>query len=42
MYSEIPHLIGPVITNAEEANAALKVIVTKMEDRYADFASLGS
>lgn len=41
MYSEIPHLIGPVITDAEEANAALKVIVTKMEDRYADFAQLG-
>ncbi|WP_075877684.1 DNA translocase FtsK [Merdibacter massiliensis] len=40
-YHEVPHLIGPVITDGEEANRALKVIVKMMDDRYEMFAMAG-
>lgn len=40
-YSELPHLIAPVITDCEEANRGLKVIVDIMEHRYDLFAKLG-
>lgn len=40
-YKQIPHLLGPVITDGEEANRALKVIVTMMDKRYELFAKAG-
>lgn len=40
-YKEIPHLLGPVITDGEEANRALKVIVHIMDERYKLFAKVG-
>ncbi|MEG2800448.1 MAG: DNA translocase FtsK [Longicatena sp.] len=40
-YKEIPHLIGPVITDGEEANRALKVIVSMMDNRYELFSMAG-
>lgn len=40
-YKKIPHLIGPVITDGEEANRALKVIVAMMDQRYELFAKAG-
>jgi S-DNA-T family DNA segregation ATPase FtsK/SpoIIIE len=40
-YMNIPHLIGPVITDGEEASRALKVVVKMMEDRYDIFAKAG-
>lgn len=40
-YKQIPHLLGPVITDGEEANRALKVIVTMMDNRYELFSIAG-
>ena len=40
-YHEVPHLLGPVITDGEEANRALKVIVEMMDNRYEMFAMAG-
>jgi len=40
-YNGIPHLIAPVVTDAKKAAAALKWIVTEMENRYRLFASKG-
>lgn len=40
-YKEIPHLLGPVITDGEEANRALKVIVAMMDQRYELFSMAG-
>lgn len=40
-YHNIPHLIGPVITDGEEASRALKVIVTMMDNRYELFSMAG-
>ncbi|MDF9823934.1 S-DNA-T family DNA segregation ATPase FtsK/SpoIIIE [Breznakia sp. PF5-3] len=40
-YMNIPHLIGPVITDGEEASRALKVVVKMMEDRYELFSKAG-
>ncbi len=40
-YQKIPHLIGPVITDGEEANRALKVIVNMMDNRYELFSMAG-
>lgn len=40
-FHNIPHLIGPVITDGEEANRALKVIVQMMEERYELFSTCG-
>lgn len=40
-YADIPHLIGPVINDPTQANAALKAIVGIMDERYNVFASAG-
>ncbi len=40
-YAQVPHLIGPVITDGEEANRALKVIVNMMDNRYELFSMAG-
>lgn len=40
-YHKIPHLLGPVICDPNQASAALKVVVKIMEERYDTFASLG-
>lgn len=40
-YKQVPHLLGPVITDGEEANRALKVIVNMMDNRYELFSMAG-
>lgn len=40
-FQQIPHLIGPVISDATEASRALKVIVNMMENRYEVFSNHG-
>ena len=40
-YQKIPHLIGPVISDAAQASNALKVIVRIMEERYEVFSQCG-
>lgn len=40
-YQKIPHLIGPVINDPNQANNALKVIVKIMDERYDAFAKAG-
>lgn len=40
-YQNIPHLIGPIIHDGDEANAALKVIVEEMDKRYDLFSKAG-
>lgn len=40
-FTQIPHLIGPVISDASEASRALKVIVMMMENRYEVFSKVG-
>ena len=40
-YKEIPHLIGPVISDAHEASLALQVIVKYMDNRYTEFSKVG-
>jgi S-DNA-T family DNA segregation ATPase FtsK/SpoIIIE len=40
-YNGIPHLISPVVTEAQKAASALKWIVTEMETRYELFAAAG-
>lgn len=39
-FTEIPHLIAPVISDSAEASRALKVIVGMMENRYEVFSNL--
>jgi len=41
MYNDIPHLKSPVITDAQQAAMALKLLVKEMEDRYKLFATVG-
>jgi S-DNA-T family DNA segregation ATPase FtsK/SpoIIIE len=41
-YSDIPHLIAPVITNPKEASEALKKMVFEMERRYRLLAQRGA
>lgn len=41
-YSDIPHLITPVITDAKKAATALKWTVREMEDRFKVLAETGS
>ncbi len=38
-YANIPHLIGPVISDSNQASNALKVIVQIMEERYEVFSA---
>lgn len=40
-YHNIPHLIGPVISDANEASRALKVVVEMMENRFEIFSKVG-
>lgn len=40
-YQNVPHLIGPIINNGDEANNALKVIVEEMDKRYDLFSKAG-
>lgn len=40
-FTEIPHLIAPVISDSAEAARALKIIVNMMENRYEVFSNLG-
>lgn len=40
-YVNIPHLIGPVISDPMQAAMALKVVVDKMEERYDVFSKAG-
>ena len=40
-FKSIPHLIGPVINDAQQANNALKVIVKIMDERYNTFSRTG-
>lgn len=40
-YHGIPHLIGPVISDANEASRALKVVVEMMDNRYEIFSKVG-
>lgn len=40
-YRKIPHLIGPVINDPNQANNALKAIVQIMDERYNIFAASG-
>ena len=40
-YHNIPHLIGPVISDGAEAARALKVVVAMMESRYEVFSQTG-
>lgn len=42
IYSDIPHLISPVITNPKEASDALKKVVFEMERRYKLIAEKGA
>lgn len=41
MYAQVPHLLGPVITDGAEASTALKVIVNTMDNRYELFSQAG-
>ncbi len=40
-YHDLPHLIGPVISDASMAAKSLKIIVNMMENRYDVFAKVG-
>lgn len=40
-YSQLPHLIAPVINDGKKASNALKWVVNEMENRYTVFASAG-
>ena len=41
-YNGLPHLLVPVITEAEKASAALRWTVLEMENRYRQFAEAGA
>jgi DNA segregation ATPase FtsK/SpoIIIE-like protein len=41
MYKDLPHLLVPVVTEADHAVAALRWAVTEMENRYKLFATHG-
>ena len=41
-YNGIPHLLVPVVTDAERASAAMRWAVTEMDKRYAMFANAGT
>ncbi|MDD6467487.1 MAG: DNA translocase FtsK, partial [Erysipelotrichaceae bacterium] len=40
-YHQVPHLIGPVITDSKDAARALEVICTRMDQRYDTFSKVG-
>lgn len=41
-YNNIPHLLAPVITEAEKVLSALKYLISEMEQRYKMFAEVGA
>ncbi|WP_338971828.1 DNA translocase FtsK [Spiroplasma endosymbiont of Panorpa germanica] len=41
IYSNLPHLLAPVITDMREANSALKKVINEMERRYSLFTEVG-
>ncbi|PPE04876.1 DNA translocase [Entomoplasma ellychniae] len=41
IYSRIPHMLSPVISDMKQAANALKMVVLEMERRYESFMSLG-
>jgi DNA segregation ATPase FtsK/SpoIIIE-like protein len=41
LYSEIPHLLTPIVTDPKRASYALKWTVAEMENRYKHLASFG-
>lgn len=36
MYEDVPHLLGPIVTDSKEASAALQMIVDEMERRFSE------
>jgi S-DNA-T family DNA segregation ATPase FtsK/SpoIIIE len=40
-FDRIPHLLRPVVTNPKEAASALRLLVSRMEERYKLLASVG-
>ncbi len=40
-YKEIPHLVAPIITDANKASRALEVVVAEMDKRYDLFSQYG-
>ncbi len=40
-YHKIPHLLGPVISDPNKANNALKIVVNIMDERYDLFSQVG-
>ncbi|MCF0110673.1 MAG: DNA translocase FtsK 4TM domain-containing protein [Erysipelotrichaceae bacterium] len=40
-YANVPHLLGPVVSDTSKAANALKVIVTRMDERYNEFSRVG-
>jgi S-DNA-T family DNA segregation ATPase FtsK/SpoIIIE len=40
-YNGIPHLLGPVITDPNQATAALSWLMLQMDDRYRSFSNAG-
>lgn len=41
IYNGIPHLLIPVVTDASKSLAALKWVISEMEERYRKFAAFG-
>jgi len=41
LYSEIPHLLTPIVTDPKRASYALKWVVSEMESRYKHLAQFG-
>lgn len=42
IYSRIPHMLAPVISDMKQAANALKMVVMEMERRYEQFMSIGA
>ncbi|AHI54180.1 DNA translocase [Spiroplasma sabaudiense Ar-1343] len=42
IYSNLPHLLAPVINDMREANNALKKVINEMERRYSLFTEIGA
>lgn len=42
LYSGIPHLMAPVVTNVKQAAGILRSVIKEMEERYDRFAQMGT